>query len=229
MTRTLPPPTGRERGARSRRLFAGVAAVALLAGLTRVAAGAPYAIDHAKSEIVVRVFRAGIAAFLAHDHVIRAAEWDGTLDVNRDPPALAAELVVPVDALVVDEPEVRARYGLDGVLSDVDRASVRTTMLGPDQLDAARFPEIRFRAAEIDRAGDGFRLAGELTLHGETKRVTLPITVREDGATLTAHGAVRVVQSDYGIVPHRALLGAIKNQDEVEIVVTLVAAPAATR
>jgi len=210
-------------------LVAGVAAVVLFAGLVRVAAGAPYTIDHAKSEIVVRVFRAGIAAFLAHDHVIRAGEWDGTLDVNRDPPAVAADLRVPVDALVVDEPEARVRHGLDGVLSDDDRASVRATMLGPDQLDAARFPEIRFHAAEIDRAGDGFRLAGELTLRGQTKRITLPITVRENGDTLTAHGTVRVVQSDYGITPHRALLGAIKNQDEVEIVVTVVAAPAATR
>jgi polyisoprenoid-binding protein YceI len=207
----------------------GLAALAAVVSLARVAAAEPYVIDHAKSEIVVRVFRAGLAAFLAHDHVIRAAEWDGTLDVNRDPPALAADLRVPVDALVVDEPEARARHGLDGVLSEDDRASVRATMLGPEQLDAARFPEIRFRAAEIDRAGKDFRLAGELTLHGETKRITLPITVRDDAGTLTAHGTVRVVQSDFGITPHRALLGAIKNQDEVEIVVTVVAAPAATR
>jgi polyisoprenoid-binding protein YceI len=204
-------------------------ALAACAALARPAAAEPYAIDHARSEIAVRVFRAGVAAFLAHDHVIRAADWEGTLDVNRDPPALAADFRVPVEALVVDEPEARARHGLDGVLSDDDRASVRATMLGPDQLDAARYPEIRFRAAEIDRAGEGFRLAGELTLHGQTKRIFLPITVRDDAGTLTAQGKVRVLQSDFGIAPHRALLGAIKNQDEVEIVVTVVAAPAATR
>lgn len=217
------------RRAAARRALAGLVVAAACAALARVAAAEPYVIDHARSEIAVRVFRAGLAAFLAHDHVIRAAEWDATLDVNRDPPALSADFRVPVDALVVDEPEARARHGLDGVLSDDDRASVRTTMLGPEQLDAARYPEIRFRAAEIDRAGEGFRLAGELTLHGQTKRITVPITVRDDGGTLTAHGSVRVVQSDYGITPHRALLGAIKNQDEVEIVVTVVAAPAATR
>lgn len=201
----------------------------VLAGLVLHAPSAvaePYTIDHARSELVVRVFRAGLASALAHDHVVRAARWQGTLDVNRDPVALAADLRVQVDALVVDEPEARARYGLDGVLSDDDRASVRETMLGPEQLDAAQYPEIRFRAAELDRAGDGFRLAGELTLHGKTQRIVLPIAVTDDGGTLTARGTIRVAQSDFGIEPYRALLGAVRNQDEVELVVTVVATPA---
>lgn len=205
-------------------LFAG-------AGLVRapLAAAEPYAIDYERSELVVRVLRAGIASAFAHDHVVRAGKWQGSLDVNRDPIALAADFRVEVEGLVVDEPETRARHGLDGVLSDDDRASVRATMLGPDQLDAASHPEIRFRAAEIDRAGTGFRLAGELTLHGETERIALPITVSDDGGTLTARGTIRIAQSDFGIEPYRALLGAVRNQDEVEIVVTVVAAPARTR
>jgi len=223
---TLRPFAARARGAS--RLVAALAAAAALARAAPAVAE-PYAIDHASSELVVRVFRGGIGFALAHDHVVRASAWDGTLDVNRDPVALAADFRVPVDSLEVDEPEVRARHGLDGVLSDDDRASIRASMLGPDQLDAARFPEIRFRAAEIDRQGDGFRLAGELTLHGETRRIALPISVRDDAGTLTASGSVRVAQSDYGITPYRALLGLVRNQDEVEIVFTVVAAPAATR
>jgi polyisoprenoid-binding protein YceI len=204
-------------------------AVLLAGSVLAAASGAaaePYAIDYARSELVVRVFKAGIASALAHDHVVRAAAWQGTLDVNRDPVALAADFRVDVSALAVDEPEVRARHGLSDVLSDDDRASVRATMLGPEQLDAAQHPEIRFRAAEVDRAGDGFRLAGELTLHGRTKRIALPITVTDDGATMTARGSVRIAQRDFGIEPYRAALGAVKNQDEVELVVTVVATPA---
>lgn len=236
MTRALRAIVARRAGTR-RRLAGragGVLAAPAFGVFVLLASGvsvsaAPYVIDHARSELAVRVFRAGPAAALAHDHVVRAAQWDGTLDVNRDPVALAADLRVQVDGLVIDEPEVRVRHGLDGALSDDDRASVRATMLGPDQLDAARFPEIRFRTAEIDRAGDGFRLAGELTLHGATRRFALPITVRDDAGTLTASGSVRVALSDFGITPYSAFLGLVRNQDEVEIVFTVVAAPAAAR
>jgi len=215
---------GRSRRGASCALAAILIAAASAGG--RPAGAEPYRIDYAKSELVVRVFKAGPASALAHDHVVRAARWEGTLDVNRDPIALAADLRVEVAALDVDDPALRARYQLDGVLSDADRAEVRANMLGEGQLDAGRHPEIRFRAAEIDRAGADFRLAGEFTLHGRSKRVVLPISVTESAEELTARGSLRVKQSDFGIVPHSAFLGAVRNQDEIELVVTIVASPA---
>jgi polyisoprenoid-binding protein YceI len=195
----------------------------------RRAAAAPYRIDPERSELVVRVLKAGAAAALAHDHVVRAGAWQGKLDVTREPVALAAEIVVDARALEIDEPAVRARHGLDGELSASDRSKTLTTMLGKDQLDVASYPEIRFRTAEIDRAGTDFRLAGELSLHGKTKRITLPLTITEQDGTCTAHGTVRLRQSDFGITPYSAFLGAVRTQDEVELVVTIVAAPATDR
>lgn len=203
--------------------------------------GAPYEVDTARSEIAVVVFKGGAASMLAHDHVVRAARWQATLDVSVDPVALAADVRVDATGLEIDEPDARARHGLDGALSDADRAQVRATMLGAGQLDVARYPEIRFTAAEIrftaadargaaGAAGDGdFRLAGELHLHGRTKRVSLPLAIARDGDAFTARGRVRVKQSDFGITPYSAFLGAVRTQDEVEIVFTLVAVPAATR
>ena len=189
------------------------------------AAAAPYRIDPERSELVVRVFKAGAAAALAHDHVVRAAAWQGKLDVTREPVALAAEIVVDARALEVDEPAVRARHGLDGELSASDRKKTLETMLGEVQLDVARYPEIRFRTDEIDRAGADFRLSGELSLHGKTKRIALPLTITEQDGGFTAHGTVRFRQSDFGITPYSAFLGAVRTQDEVELVVTIVATP----
>ena len=213
------------RGASSGLVLILVAAIALTADPVRAE---PYQIDYARSELVVRVFKAGPASLLAHDHVVRAASWSGTLDVNRDPVALAADFRVDARALQIDEPEVRARHGLDGQLSESDRAEVRQTMLGAAQLDVESHPEIRFTAAEIDRAGNEFRLAGELTLHGKSKRISLPISVSESAGALTARGSVRVAQSDFGIAPYSAFLGAVRTQDEIELVVTVVASPSGT-
>ena len=198
----------------------------------RPAHAAPYAVDAARSEIAVKVFKGGVASALAHDHVVRAARWQATLDVSPDPVALDADVRVDATALEVDEPDARARLGLDGTLSESDRAQVRASMLGAEQLDVASHPEIRFAASQIarDAARDGasFRLAGELSLHGRTRRIDVPLAITRDGESFTARGHVRVKQSDFGITPYSAFLGAVRVQDEVEIVFTLVAVPATT-
>lgn len=220
---------------RRRRRRAGLAlAWGLLMTTTpgRPAHAEPYAVDAARSEIAVKVFKGGVASALAHDHVVRAARWRATLDVSPDPVALAADVRVDATALEVDEPDARARHGLDGTLSDSDRAQVRASMLGADQLDVARHPEIRFSASQIarDAARDGaFRLSGELSLHGRARRIDVPLAIARDGDGFTATGSVRVKQSDFGITPYSAFLGAVRVQDEVEIVFTLVAVPAAAR
>lgn len=193
---------------------------------------APYAVDAARSEIAVKVFKGGVASALAHDHLVRAARWQATLDLSPDPVALAADVRVDATALEVDEPDARARHGLDGTLSDSDRAQVRANLLGAEQLDVARHPEIRFSASQVERDGEGgggsFRLAGELSLHGRTRRIDVPLAIAQDGDTFTARGRVRVRQSDFGITPYSAFLGAVRVQDEVEIVFTVVAVPGST-
>ncbi|HEY8516055.1 MAG TPA: YceI family protein [Candidatus Binatia bacterium] len=185
----------------------------------------PYLIDYDESLLVVRVYRAGVGSVFAHDHVVRATRWDGSLDVNEAPVALAVDVRVDVQGLEVDEPEMRERFGLDGVLSDDDRRKIRETMLGPTQLDAAAHPEIRFRSSEIDRADGGFRVGGELTIHGVTQRVVFPMQVERNGVELRARGALRVKQSDFGIEPYSAMLGAVRNQDEIDLLFDVVARP----
>ncbi|MBY0278007.1 YceI family protein [Candidatus Binatia bacterium] len=189
----------------------------------------PYDVDAARSEIAVKVFKAGAASAFAHDHVLRATRWQATLDASAEPLALRAEVRVDVAALEVDEPATRARHGLDGALSDGDRQQVRDNMLGPGQLDAAAHPEIRFAATRIDRDAERFRLAGELSVHGVTRRVEVPLAIVADGDAYTARGRLRVRQSDFGIRPYSAFLGAVRTQDEVEIVFSLVAVPAGSR
>lgn len=214
---------------RWRALIALTGVIPMLTTTGRPAHAAPYAIDATRSEIVAKVFKAGPASAFAHDHVVRAARWQATLDLTPEPVALAADVRVDATALEVDEADARARHGLDGTLSDGDRAQVRASMLGADQLDVAQHPEIRFAASQIDRAGDGFRLAGELSLHGRTRRIALPLAITQDGDAFTARGSVRVKQSDFGITPYSAFLGAVRTQDEVEITFSLVAVPAAAR
>jgi polyisoprenoid-binding protein YceI len=46
---------------------------------------------------------------------------------------------------------------------------------GGDFFDAAQFPAITFRSSKVSAAGSGYQVAGDLTLHGVTKPVTLTV------------------------------------------------------
>ena len=54
-----------------------------------------------------------------------------------------------------------------------------------------------------------WKLTGELTLHGVTKVVTLPIQLEVRGDVATAVGKMTVKQTDFGMKPYSALFGAL--------------------
>jgi polyisoprenoid-binding protein YceI len=98
--------------------------------------------------------------------------------------------------------------------SEKDRGDVQKTMLGPDVLDVARFPEIKFVSGEVEVIGDShWRVHGNLTLHGQTKAIVLETTLEKGHY----RGTATVVQTNFGITPIKVAGGSIKVKDEVEI------------
>ena len=70
------------------------------------------------------------------------------------------------------------------VEATIDAASVNTQVAdrdthlkSPDFLDAAKYPTITFKSKKVTKGADGaLEVAGDLTLHGVTKPVTLVVT-----------------------------------------------------
>jgi polyisoprenoid-binding protein YceI len=184
-----------------------------------------WTIDRAHSELVVKTRKAGAGAGLAHDHVVRAGKFTGTVGLGKGnaPSSLALDLVVVAAALVADEPGVRARHGLSGTVPDDDRKKVTASMLGKEQLDAERFPTVRFKVASVSRVGTALDCAGSLTLHGVTRELRFPMTLKGDARRVEGDARVRLLTSDYGVPPFSTALGLVRNEDEVELVVHLVA------
>lgn len=192
-----------------------------------VEAPAVHALDVRRSELVVRTWKEGIASGLAHNHVVRATEVEGQLAYSRDNlGASSLSVTVKVASLEVDEPALRARFGEAQPVSEADRKKVTENMLAESQLHAAQFPTVRFVSKALKAAQEGkVVVVGELTLHGVTKSITLPVTVSTVEGALTGEGRVRLRLSDYGIAPYSTALGMVRNKDEVELVLRLVAAP----
>ncbi|HSL17234.1 MAG TPA: YceI family protein [Methylomirabilota bacterium] len=195
-------------------------------GVARPAGAAEYRIDPEASELVVRLFKGGIASAFAHDHVIEATSFSGSVIWDPERPREArVRLTVDARELVADRAALRAEYGLDTKLLDDDRAEIQSTMASDEQLDVLAHPEMSFTSTSVRVAeGGGVEVSGDLLLHGTTHVVTFTSTPRVDNGTLSADAEIPFRQSDYGIEPYRAMLGAIRNKDEALLIVRLVAA-----
>jgi hypothetical protein len=92
-------------------------------------------VDTSRSLVTVEVHRAGLLARLGHDHVVASHDVNGYVSVEEG----LADLYVPLEQLVVDEPELRNQAGFDTQPSPEDIAGTRRNMLNRT-LDAGQFP-----------------------------------------------------------------------------------------
>ncbi len=144
-------------------------------------------IDVRESNVTVHLSGSGAPGAPA-GHVIKAPVAEGSVE-DTDTPHLA--LVIDVGQLRVVDP---------GRSSD-ERQKVRGQLLGPEGLDAERFPRITYHSLTIDRVEAGVWLVqGELEMHGRF----LPLNVRAVRLGDRFTGTTTVLPSDFGIPPMRA-------------------------
>lgn len=191
--------------------------------LTVFAGGAATAqpLDEARSELLVLVWKQGLGAGFAHDHVVRAARLSGTM--ASDGGVVLPQVEVAVAGLIADEPTLRSRLRVGDPLKEADIAAVEARMKSDEQLDAARFPTIRFVATSstVPSSGGKGTIEGAFTLHGVTRPLTFAASSERKDGGLEATAKVRFKTSDYGVTPFRGPLGLVGNRDEVELRVRL--------
>ena len=101
-----------------------------------------------------------------------------------------------------------------GTLSDGDKKKILAN-ISDDVLASRRYPTVSFESTGVREQGNTRVVIGNLTLHGQTRSVTA--TVREDGAHWTTD--VTLQQTQFGIKPYNALMGALKVKDDVRVTV----------
>ena len=164
-----------------------------------------------ESLLTITVRRGGALARLGHDHVIASRTLQGVVA----PAPGRAQFQFRLDEMSVDEESLRQAAGLTTTPSADAVAGTRHNML-VRVLDAERYPWVRIEAR---RTGDKEVLDADITLHGVTRTVQLPVRVAEaaDGRGLQASGSLLLKQSDFGIVPFAVLGGAMAVQDQMEL------------
>jgi polyisoprenoid-binding protein YceI len=167
-----------------------------------------------QSRFEVLTGRAGLLAFAGHEHLIRARSFTGT--VVFFPGQLERSRV-----------DIRVLAESLEVLTPPDTAEIRkvTETMRTRVLRVAEHPEIRLRSTAVGITPSGVHLLGALTLVGETRSVTVDLTVRRSADTLRAAGRFSVRQTDFGIKPYAGGPGGtVKVADRVDVTIDVIAA-----
>jgi polyisoprenoid-binding protein YceI len=189
------------------------------------AIGQAYEVIGAESLLIVRVYRGGTLARAGHNHIVASHNLAGTVYVAKDLARSSFELEVPVAELTVDEAELRAAQGADFAadVPDAAKDGTRRNMLGAAVLDAEHYPQISLRSEGLDMDGDHLMAQVEVRIRDQVRSFTAAVSYTLNSNELLAQGELPLKQTDLGLAPFTALLGALQVQDEMQLQFRIVA------
>jgi polyisoprenoid-binding protein YceI len=181
--------------------FAAPVAVALLVVSTWARAGDTYKADPVHSAVVFRAHHAGIGYV-----------WGRFND--------------PSGTLVLDEADpMKSTFAVEIPVANVDTHNDKRDahLKSPDFFNAKQYPTIKFQSTAVKKGeGNVLQVTGNLTMHGVTKPITVPVELTGKGQFPpgTARAGVEatfvVKMSDFEI---KGLPGAVG--DEIKVVVAM--------
>jgi polyisoprenoid-binding protein YceI len=164
-----------------------------------------YNLGPSDGTVKVMTGRQGMASKVGHDLTLEASNWKATLTVDGDPSRSEVTATIEPRSL-----EVTAATGGAKPVSDKDKKDIKkniSELLGNGS--------ITFTSTSVEVKSDtSLKVPGELSIAGQSRPVTLDLTATPDGRL---SGSLTLVQSQFGIKPYSAMMGALKVKDEVEV------------
>jgi polyisoprenoid-binding protein YceI len=152
--------------------------------------------------VTIKTGREGAAAKAGHDLVLEATSWDGTLEIGDN---ASCELNVDPGSI-----EVVSGSGGAKPLGDKDKADIKKSITGK----VLGSSQITFKSSEVSADNGSMSVKGDLSVAGGSDSINIPLTVGDDG---TVRGSIKLSQSSFGIKQFKALMGALKVSDQVEV------------
>ena len=186
--------------------------------------------------LTILVFRGGSLAKAGHNHVIASHTLHGTLYVPADLAHSTFEVYLPVTELTVDEAALRAKENeadFPPDIADSAKDGTRRNMLGDALLNAEHYPEIVLQSERLEPAaiGSGAQWLAhvQVTVRGRVSSVVVPVHYEQHADEIVISSEFTLKQTDLGLTPFTALLGALQVVDEMKMRLRIVAHAATTR
>jgi len=130
------------------------------------------------------------------------------------------------EILVVDDDPLQSSVSVEidvnSMWTDTDKLTAH--LKSPDFFDAETYPKASFASTQVQQVEEGYRLVGNMTMHGITKSISIPadIGIAEDRVTASSEFAIKRFEFDieYPGRPDDLI------RDDVLIKLNLVAVPA---
>jgi polyisoprenoid-binding protein YceI len=197
-------------------------AATVIAPATPAASTKNYQIDTGRSQLQILVYRGGKLAALGHNHVIASHDLTGSVLIADPLTATRFDLRLPVSSLTVDEPELRRQAGADfqAEVPQSTRDGTRRNLLSGAVLDADHFAEIRLLATYVQDLQNGrfdVDVDVDVEIKGQTHRLPVSVQLQISTDELSASGELAILQTDLGLTPFTALLGALTVENRIVV------------
>ena len=170
-----------------------------------------YALDASQSKFIAHASAGGLLWFKGHAHLVAVRDFTG--EARLDPDLITAASL-----------EIIAKAGSMGETSSVftepqkqiiDK-ELREIVLEPD-----KYPEIVFKSTSVTGKAAAnsqydLKIAGDLTLHGVTRPITIPVKVSVTGNDLRAQGEFSIDRGDFKVKATSAFHGLVRVRDKVK-------------
>lgn len=179
--------------------------------LRPTAATVTYNLDASQSKFMAHANRSGLLWFKGHSHHLAASEFTGQVELTPD-------TITPASLRLVVKAASLHETGADFTdqQKQIINKELKDIVLHPDQ-----YPDITFQSTNVTLSRSTpnryeVKIVGNLTLHGVTKRITIPAVVTLEGNNLRAVGEFSIDRDDFKVKATSAFHGMVRVDDDVK-------------
>lgn len=170
-----------------------------------------YRLDASRSKFIARALAGGLLWFKGHDHLIAVRDFTGEAQLTPDSIAPASLEIVAKTESMEETSDVFTE-----AQKQIINQELREIVLLPD-----KYPEIIFRSTKVAGKALGkdqydLKIAGNLTLNGVTRSITIPTKVTVSGDELRTVGQFSVDRSDFKVKATSAFHGMVRVRNKVK-------------
>ena len=194
-----------------RTIIIGLILATLPGIMMRPPATVTYNLDASQSKFMAHANRSGLLWFKGHSHHLAASDFSGQVQLTPD-------TITPASLRLVVKAASLHETGADFTepQKQIINKELKEIVLLPDQ-----YPDITFQSTNVTAKNSGagrydVKIDGNLTLHGVTKRITIPALVTLQGDNLRAVGEFSIDRDDFNVKATSAFHGMVRVDDDVK-------------
>jgi polyisoprenoid-binding protein YceI len=194
-----------------RTIIIGLILATLPGIMMRPPATVTYNLDASQSKFMAHANRSGLLWFKGHSHHLAASEFTGEVQLTPD-------TITPASLHLVVKAASLHETGADFTepQKQIINKELKEIVFHPDQ-----YPDITFQSTNVTAKNSGagrydVKIDGNLTLHGVTKRITIPALVTLQGDNLRAVGEFSIDRDDFNVKATSAFHGMVRVDDDVK-------------